>query len=77
MPRRSESNAVPADSNGPVRVFPYDSVEIDGSVLGKPGSYSPATGYARPDVTGVGEQMLRGEHSSERSRRSIRQRGED
>lgn len=51
--------------------------EFDGGIIGKPGGHSSATGRARPDLTGVGEQMLRGQHSSSRARASIRQDGED
>lgn len=51
--------------------------EFGGSILGKPGGYSSATGRARPDMTGVGEQMLRNQHTSSRARASIRQGDED
>lgn len=40
------------------------AVERDGGIIGDPGGYRFATGGKKPDLRGVGEEMLRGRYGS-------------
>lgn len=69
-------NLPPPNSGMPI-AYSVSDPEFDGGIIGRPGGYSSATGRARPDVTNVGEQMLRGQHASRRAFGSVRQDDED
>jgi hypothetical protein len=42
---------------------PRKAIEHDGGILGDPGGYRYATGGRKPDLKGVGEEMLRNRRS--------------